>query len=138
MKMHHVGFAVPAIDDVLAGFCDSLSARGHTDVYHDPVQRVRVVFLIPEHPDAARIELIEPDGERSPVAAFVSRGGGLHHVCYEVPNLEEQLRTARAAKGVVIRSPVPAVAFAGRRIAWVLTKEKLLIEYLESGPASQA
>ena len=43
---------------------------------------------------------------------------------------------AAAGGGTVIRRPRPAVAFDGRLIAWVVTKEKLLIEYLERNPVT--
>jgi methylmalonyl-CoA/ethylmalonyl-CoA epimerase len=65
------------------------------------------------------------------VLAFLKRGGGLHHLCYEVDQLDAQLERSRASGGLIVRLPIPAVAFGGRRIAWFYTKEKLLIEYLE-------
>lgn len=62
---------------------------------------------------------------------FLKKGGGLHHLCYETANLDRQLESARACGGLVTRMPLPAIAFGGRRIAWVYTRNKLLIEYLE-------
>jgi methylmalonyl-CoA/ethylmalonyl-CoA epimerase len=55
----------------------------------------------------------------------------MHHLCYEVADLEESVRVMRANGSLLVRPPKPAVAFADRRIAWVLTAEGLLIEYLE-------
>jgi methylmalonyl-CoA/ethylmalonyl-CoA epimerase len=55
----------------------------------------------------------------------------LHHVCYVVDSLEQKLEESRAQRSLIVRSPVPAVAFGGRRIAWIYTRQKLLIEYLE-------
>ena len=46
-------------------------------------------------------------------------------------NLETALADARALGAIVTRQPMPAVAFDGRRIAWIYTKNRLLIEYLE-------
>jgi len=37
----------------------------------------------------------------------------------------------QAQKAMLVRHPKPAVAFGGRLIAWMLTREKLLVEYLE-------
>jgi hypothetical protein len=37
----------------------------------------------------------------------------------------------RSAGGILARKPKPAVAFDGRRIAWILTSDKFLIELLE-------
>jgi methylmalonyl-CoA/ethylmalonyl-CoA epimerase len=65
------------------------------------------------------------------VIPFLKRGGGLHHLCYEIDDLEDQLALSRAQGGLVVRQPLPAVAFEGRRIAWVYTRNKLLVEYLE-------
>lgn len=85
-----------------------------------------------------QIELVEPAAEKSPVTAFLARGGGLHHVCYEVDDLEGHIRFMREQRAAVLRAPQPAVAFQGRRIAWVLTREKLLVELLERAPLPPA
>jgi catechol 2,3-dioxygenase-like lactoylglutathione lyase family enzyme len=84
------------------------------------------------------IELVEPAGESSPVARFAQRGGGLHHLCYEVESLEEQLEQIRAAGAILVRPPLPAIAFNTRRICWVFTRERLLLEYLEANQEIQA
>jgi methylmalonyl-CoA/ethylmalonyl-CoA epimerase len=80
-----------------------------------------------------QIELVAPADDGSPVQAFLAAGGGLHHLCYEVMDCERALRTVRERKGMIVRRPKPAVAFGGRKIAWAVTAEKLLIELLEAG-----
>jgi len=40
----------------------------------------------------------------------------------------------RSRGALLARPPKPAVAFAGRSIAWVITPEKLLVELLERSP----
>ena len=49
----------------------------------------------------------------------------------DVPDLAEHLQYVRKHGGMLVKAPVPAVAFAGRQIAWVLTREKLLLEFLQ-------
>ncbi len=71
------------------------------------------------------------------MSRFLERGGGLHHLCYEVENLDAHLSTCKSVGTIIIRPPVPAVAFDGRRIAWGVSKKKLLLEFLESGRRSQ-
>jgi len=83
------------------------------------------------HPGDPRVELVEPVGPDSPVEKFLERGSGLHHLCYEVDNLDDAVQGGSARGLVMIRRHQPAVAFGGRRIAWFLTRERLLIEYLE-------
>lgn len=128
---HHIGFVVASIANSVQGFLDSLQAEWDSVVFHDPNQVVRVTFLQGKHAADPLFELVEPAGEQSPVIPFLKRGGGLHHLCYEIESLENQLELSRAQGGLVVRPPLPAVAFGGRRIAWVYTKNKLLIEYLE-------
>jgi methylmalonyl-CoA/ethylmalonyl-CoA epimerase len=128
---HHIGFVVASIPTSVQGFLDSLQAEWDGTIFHDPNQAVRVTFLRVKPAANPLFELVEPAGENSPVIPFLKRGGGLHHLCYEIDNLEDQLTLSRAQGGLVVRPPLPAVAFEGRRIAWVYTKNKLLLEYLE-------
>ena len=130
-RFNHVGFVVASIDACLAQFMRSVGAVRHTEIVLDPIQRVKVVFLLPERPGEPQIELVEPVGVKSTVRRFLDQGGGLHHVCYEVADVEKQLAHVLIGGATLIRRPRPAAAFGNRQIAWVVTGEKLLIEYLE-------
>jgi methylmalonyl-CoA/ethylmalonyl-CoA epimerase len=135
--LDHVGFVVTSIAEQREEFARSTGAEPVSEIIHDPLQRVRVAFLA--HPNGGpRIELVEPFGERSPVAAFAAQGGGLHHLCYAVDDLPAQLAAARGCGASVLRPPRPAAAFAGRRITWVLTRQRLLVEFLERAAAPSA
>jgi len=128
---HHVGFVVSSIQNSVQGFADILQADWDGEIFHDSNQGVRVAFLKGRQAGDPLFELVEPADEQSPVQSYVAKGGGLHHVCYTVENLEQELTRARSLGAVITRQPVPAVAFGGRRIAWIYTKNRLLIEYLE-------
>ena len=133
LRLHHVGFVVASINESMPGFLRSLAATWDGIVFSDPLQNVRVAFLS-TGAGSASIELVEPAGEDAPVQRFLrERSGGLHHLCYEVDDIEEELRRMRSEKAMIARRPKPAVAFGGRRIAWVITAEKLLVELLETG-----
>ena len=132
LAIHHVGFVVSDIDAGMAGFTRSLGAEWDGHVYDDPHQKVKVAFLVTRSGDA-KIELVQPAADDSPVTRFLrEKGGGLHHVCYEVPDLECALAEMKSGGALIARRPKPAVAFQGRRIAWIVTPEKLLVELLES------
>ena len=120
-----------SIQESQAHLVELTGATSITPIVVDPIQEVSVAFLSDGRPGTGQIELVEPVGDESPVRALAQRGGGLHHVCYEVDDLEEQLDRARRTHAVVVRPPQPAAAFQGRRIAWVMTRSGLLIEYLE-------
>jgi len=130
--LHHIGFVVQSIADVAEGFAASISAIYDGRIIHDPIQRVHVTFL--RHTSAHTtplVELIAPASPDSPVQSLAAKGGGLHHLCYEVRSLGECLDAHRSSEDLIVSPPRPAVAFQGREIAWVFTKQKLLIEYLE-------
>jgi methylmalonyl-CoA/ethylmalonyl-CoA epimerase len=131
LRLHHIGYVVASIDVAMPGFVRSLGASWDGQVFHDPNQKVKVAFLTTRAEDA-RVELVEPVGDDSPVLRFLrEKGGGLHHACYEVGDLENQLSEFRSRGAVIAKRPKPAVAFGGRRIAWILTTERALIELLE-------
>ena len=130
-RLHHTGFVVESITAVMESFCRAVGGSSWSEIWHDPLQRVRVAFIYPSRLGDPSIELIEPAGLGSPVQRFLERSGGLHHLCYEVDGLDEVVRGASVRGLVMVHRPQSAVAFGGRRIAWFLTRENLLIEYLE-------
>lgn len=130
-SFHHVGYVVSSIAKVGQAFARSLGAEWDGVIIHDPLQQARVTFMRCGGPETPAVELVEPAGEKSPLHKVVAKGGGLHHICYEVDSLDVQLSQSRSAGCLIVKDPLPAVAFGGRRIAWVYTRQKLLVEYLE-------
>ena len=133
-RLHHVGFVVASIEESAPSFAAGVGGSWDGVITEDPNQKVRVTFI--QHADPAQplFELVDPGRfEDAPVRRFLEEGGGgLNHVCYEVPDIELALERAKKARGTLVRKPVPAPAFGGRRIAWIFTREKLLVEYLEA------
>ena len=130
MRLHHMGFVVADIAIAMPAFTRSMVATWDGQIFEDPLQRVKVAFMT-TRPGDAQIELVQPVGEGSPVARFLQQGGGMHHLCYEVADLEAELMAFRSRGAAIASRPKPAVAFGGRRIAWVITPEKFLVELLE-------
>ena len=136
-SLHHVGLVVESISASAPAFARALSLEWSGDVIDDPLQFVKVTFLT-SNGGGATLELVEPAGRRSPVKRFAAAGGGLHHICYEVDDLKRQIADSQAAGATLVRVPLPAAAFAGRKIAWVMTVNKLLVEYLERSPSTSS
>jgi methylmalonyl-CoA/ethylmalonyl-CoA epimerase len=127
-QLHHVGYATPEIAKSRALYED-MGFSAVTPVFFDPVQKVRVIFF--GTGTGVLVELVEPAEEKSPVSNFLQkRGPGLHHLCYQVSDIERACATMREKGGIITVEPVPAVAFEGRRIAFVFRREGL-IELLE-------
>lgn len=133
MKFHHVGYAVADIDRYLKDFLLPLFAPARVSpVYEDPIQRVRVLFA--EVSPGTLIELVEPLDAESPVTRFIGDArGGLYHLCYEVENLDAAVKRFRKHRCLPLAPAAPAVAFGGRRIVFLMTPQRDLIELVEAG-----
>ena len=84
-RLNHVAIAVKDLAAATAVYRDALGAHV-TDPLPQPEHGVTVVFITLPN---TKIELLEPLGERSPIAKFLERSpeGGIHHVCYEVDDI---------------------------------------------------
>ena len=131
--IHHTGIAVSSIEEKLPFYFNALGMKQLTPIIHDPIQKVRVVLLgysaDDQHPPF--IELVEPSGSSTPIDRFLQNNISLYHYCLEVDDIEAALQTARANKAMIIQKPVPAVLFNNRHIAWILTPDRYLIEFLQ-------
>jgi methylmalonyl-CoA/ethylmalonyl-CoA epimerase len=135
-RTHHIGVLVKDIASATESYVASLGYETKSDILHDPVQTAFVQFLgLPS--DSACLELIAPDGPDSRLAIALKKGGGINHICYEVEAIEDAVLLLRDRKYVTIQAPVPAVAFNGRRIAWLMNRDHLLVELVEKAVAPQ-
>ena len=67
----------------------------------------------------SRIELIAPTADDSPIAAFIAKkGGGLHHVCFEVDDIEAEMSLLKE-KGAQLLNDTPVAGVGGSRVAFV-------------------
>ena len=94
-------------------------------------QKVNVCFLKTNN---VFIELIEPAEENSPISSFTDNGGGFHHLCFEVDNIDEEIETMVKNGARTIVKPVKG--FDDRLIAFLLLNMKNtncnLIELVET------
>ncbi|WP_320196798.1 methylmalonyl-CoA epimerase [Agrobacterium rosae] len=84
-RINHVALAVPDLAAAVATYRDTLGAAV-SQPQKLPEHGVTVVFV--ELPNT-KVELLEPLGEGSPIAAFLEKNpsGGMHHICYEVDDI---------------------------------------------------
>jgi len=130
LALHHVGYVVSDIDAESALFQDKLGYELVTPVVHDPLQQARVRFL--RHAgDRTFLELVAPDGPQSALQRALERGVTLHHICYAVDDMESALASLRSAGLSLVKKPLPAVAFGGDLIAWVMRRDRLLVELVQ-------
>jgi methylmalonyl-CoA epimerase len=115
-RIAHVGVAVTSITEALAFYRDVLGLEPRAPDAADGATIVSLPFGGPE------VELLEPSSPDSPIAKFIAkRGPGIHHICYEVDDLDAALARCRAA-GYRLVDEVPRTGAHGRRIAFVHPK----------------
>jgi catechol 2,3-dioxygenase-like lactoylglutathione lyase family enzyme len=88
VKLHHIGIVVTHIQDSVGELKKYF--RFQSISLPTPVgsQKVNVCFLRIGEPF---LELIEPTSPNSPIAEFASKGGGIHHLCFEVNDIHKEL-----------------------------------------------
>jgi methylmalonyl-CoA/ethylmalonyl-CoA epimerase len=131
MRFHHIGYAVVDIDRFAGDFFQpTFQPLSISDKIFDPLQEVTVCFA--EMQGGVVIELVQPANPNSRLYSIInSNRGGFYHVCYEVENLDREIDRFRRQRCMPLGRPVPAVAFGKRRIAFLLTPHRDLIELLE-------
>ena len=117
-RFHHVGLAVPSIHAVDPSL----------EVIPDSHAGVSMAFL---GLHGVTLELLEPLGERSPIARSLRDGMKFLHLCYEVPDLEAALAAGRKSGFHRVQAPEPRPVYDQRRVAWMLSKDYGLFELLE-------
>src|SRR5215471_4605931 len=129
MRLHHIGIAVRDIAKDPERYQKALGILLESRIVEDKSQRVRVRFgsIV----GSVLVEFVEPIGEASPVTGWVERGGGVYHVCYQVKDLEQELDHVCRAGGILVTRPCPAPALGNKRIAFVYTRGRNLVEFLE-------
>lgn len=132
LALHHVGYLVKDIPSAAAYYCELLGYRIESAVIEDVRQTAQVQFL--RQPGASSwLELVSPACADSKLAAALQKGVTLHHLCYEVADMERACQHFRAKGCFPVGEPTPATAFPNRRIAWFMDARRLLIELLENG-----
>ena len=136
LTLHHVGMLVGDISKAAGFYVQHIGYEKKSEVIHDPTQSAYVQFFrLPK--EQTYLELVSPDGPESKLSNALKKGGGLNHVCFATVDIEASCTALRAAGAYLVAQPVSAVAFNGRRIAWIMGTDRLLMELVERGPEGE-
>ena len=109
-RLHHIGVAVKNLDEALAAY-DGLLGLKPSRIETMPDQGVKAALIAIGDTE---IELMEAVDANSAVAKFLDRRGeGLHHICLEVDDVDQELRSL-AAKGVELVDQQGRPGLAGK------------------------
>jgi methylmalonyl-CoA epimerase len=117
-RTDHIGIAVQDISDALRFFQDALGIKLER-VESEEGGRTQVAFLPVGTSD---VELVEPQDADSGLAKFLAkRGEGVHHICFEVDDIDAALARLKE-KGAQLIDEAPRVNAKGMRYAFIHPK----------------
>ena len=120
-RLNHVAIAVPDLAAASAVYRDALGAAVSAPL-DLPEHGVTTVFV--DLPNT-KIELLAVLGAASPIAGFLERnpGGGIHHLCYEVEDLETARARLEARGARVLGDGRPRIGAHGRPVLFLHPKD---------------
>lgn len=119
MKLNHIAIAVKSTEERLKIWQHVLNLK--LEFIKDvPDQKVKVAVL---DINGQHIELLEPLEETSTISKFIEKKGeGLHHLCFEVENIESMLLNMKK-QGIKLIDEVPKIGASGKKIAFIHPKD---------------
>ncbi len=120
-KLNHVAIAVPDVRAAAEAYRDRLGVT-ISEPEPQPDHGVTTVFITLPN---VKIELLEPLGENSPIANFLARNpaGGVHHLCYEVPDIIAARDHLVAAGARVLGDGEPRIGAHGKPVLFLHPKD---------------
>jgi len=114
-RIDHIGVAVEEIEPAMELYRDSFQM----DVAHREIVQEQGVEAVLLDVGENHVELLAPLGPETPVGRFLARQGpGLHHVAYQVQNIDLALEACRAA-GLGLIDERPRTGIRGSRVAFM-------------------
>ena len=120
-RLNHVAIAVPDLEAARALYRDTLGAKVSEPV-DMPAHGVTTVFIELEN---AKIELLHPLGDDSPIRGFLERhpAGGIHHVCYEVDDILAARDRLKAQGLRILGDGEPTIGAHGKPVLFLHPKD---------------
>jgi len=114
-RIHHIALVVGDIEAALAFWSDCLGLE--VSQVEDVPEQDAIVAILPT--GDADVELVKPTNEESGIARFLQKHGpGMHHICFEVDNLNALIQKFED-KQVRMINPNPIIGTGGKRIMFI-------------------
>lgn len=134
LKINHVAIVLPELETGIGFWVEALGLP-LAEQRREENEGVDIAFL---PVGESEVELIAPFVDDNGVARYLAKkGAGLHHICFEVDNLDEALSRLRT-HDVPLIDEVPRVNAAGRRMVFIHPKGTggVLVELYERTAAA--
>ena len=130
MVIDHLGLVVKSIDKAIEHWTTIFGYEQMTEIVENVKQKVKVVFM--KKDGSTLVKLIEPIDKTSPVFRFAMKGGGLHHTAFRCENLTKEINKLKEKGLRLISPPQPGEAFNDNLIAFMIAKDGLNIELIDT------
>ena len=130
VQIDHIGLVVANLETSISYYQEYFGYLWDGQIYVDPLQMVRIAFIKLDDSNL-RIELTQPTCADSPLTGPLKRGTRILHICYRVTNIEQVLRRFIELGSRLVSEPKSAVAFDGRRVAFLFTRDREIVELVE-------
>lgn len=131
MKFDHIGVFVKTLSSGREYLTEIVQIKSWSESFNDKIQGVSVQFGYDE--SGVCYELVAPNAEINPVDKLLSQGKNIiNHVGYKVNNIEEEVLRLRSLNCLLVSGPTPAIAFNNKKIAFLYTPLKFIIELIEN------
>ena len=131
MKLHHIGKVVKNLDEAVKYHKETFGLEPIGKRVIDTIQKVEVATLNTGYGEALTLELICPISDDSPVNKFLKKGGGLHHLSFEVEDIHQAIAEVRDKGALILGEVVPSAGHKGIPSVWLYTRSRELIELME-------
>jgi methylmalonyl-CoA/ethylmalonyl-CoA epimerase len=131
MHIDHIAIAVRDLDAAADRFCALFGYHRATERVRNLKQQVDVMFL--RKPGSLEIKLIEPSTPESPLWPAVRRGGGLHHLCFKVADVNAACAELTGAGARLLSPPQTGEAFDDQLIAFLYADSGVTVEVIDTG-----
>jgi methylmalonyl-CoA/ethylmalonyl-CoA epimerase len=120
-KLNHIAIAVPDLQAASKVYADILGAKVSEPV-DLPEHGVTTIFVTLPN---AKVELLHPLGENSPISGFLTKNpsGGMHHVCYEVKDIDAARDKLVKSGARVLGDGKPKIGAHGRPVLFLHPKD---------------
>lgn len=123
---HHLGVACRSLQPQAAVY-GSLGYVTEGREFDDAAHGIRGVFLTGPGP---RIELVVNRPGSSVLEPWLRRGGGVYHFAFEVDDIDRAIDERISMNAKLLVAPTSAVAFNGRSVAFLMLRNRLMIELI--------
>jgi hypothetical protein len=127
LNFHHLGIATRNIDIEYNQWM-RFGYRKETEVFKDINQGVKGIFLVGTGP---RLELLEPLENSKTLDPYLKKGIGFYHYGYKTRDIFESLDSLVSDGFKLIRKPMPAIAFDGKEICFLINSSLKMIELIQ-------